>query len=60
LEESPLRTGFACRPNDGDSVLHLLEVAQNRLRSEVSRSGVQLKAGLELTTSESGGQRWIA
>ena len=60
LESSPLRTGFACRPYDGDSVFQLLDVAQTRLGTEVRLPGEGTAAVSTVATGAAGGQRWNA
>jgi len=60
LESSPLRTGFACRPYDGDSVFQLLDVAQNRLGAEVRLPDAEAAAVSTVATGDAGGQRWNA
>jgi putative nucleotidyltransferase with HDIG domain len=59
-EWSPLRTGFACRPNDGDSVLHLLEVAQARLGSAIPETAAACSPAPAFVTGTEGAARWIA
>jgi hypothetical protein len=60
LESSPLRTGFACRPYDGDSVFQLLDVAQNRLGAEVRLPDAEDAAVSTVARGDAGGQRWNA
>ena len=57
---SPLRIGFACSPNDGDSVRQLLQAAQERLGSAQSGVGASEPAAAAVTPGSQGGPPWRA